>query len=217
MTKENFTSINVIIDKSGSMSHLATDTIGGFNSFLKDQKAVPGEAVVTLCTFSTGTPDMVYNFVKITDTIGLTEKTYHPSGGTALLDAIGATMNLVGTKLASLSEEERPSKVIFLIITDGHENSSHEFSKDQIKSMVEHQKSVYNWEFVFMGANIDAIDEGTNLGVSTFNSLNYDASSAGTHELYQQVSNSMTSYRGGHSQQVDFFNQPTNPNTPTQK
>lgn len=206
MTKENFTSINVIIDASGSMSHLTHDTIGNFNSFLKEQKDYPGEAVFTLCTFNTDYR-LPHDFVKIASVPNLDVKSYVPQGGTALLDAMGTTIDSVGRKLAALPEDERPSKVIFLIITDGHENSSRRYSAAQIKSMVEHQKNVYSWEFVFMGANIDAIGTGTSLGISASNSLNYSADSAGTKELYRSISENMSSYRGSTSSRADFFNQ----------
>jgi len=212
MTKENFTSINVIIDKSGSMGHLTEDTIGSFNTFLTDQKTVPGEAVFTLCTFNTDY-SLIHDFVKLASVPDLDSKIYKPNGGTALLDAMGTTINTVGAKLAAMPEDERPSKVIFLIITDGQENSSHHFSAAQIKSMVEHQRDAYKWEFVFMGANIDSIAEGQAIGISMQNSMNYEATSAGTRSLYNNVSDSLRSYRGSNESQVDFFNQPTT--TPT--
>jgi hypothetical protein len=114
----------------------------------------------------------------------------------------------VGAKLAAMSEEDRPSKVIFLIMTDGEENSSRRYSASQIQEMVTHQREKYSWEFVFMGANIDAIAAGTNLGITATNSVNYVASAAGTHELYGSVSRSLGSYRVSNRKQVDFFNQP---------
>lgn len=206
MTKENFTSINVIIDASGSMSHLAHDTIGNFNTFLQEQKAFPGEAVFTLCTFNTDY-HLVHDFMDIANIPNLDSVTYTPMGGTALLDAMGTTIDEVGRKLAAMQEEERPSKVIFLIITDGHENSSHRYSAAQIKDMVEHQKDKYSWEFVFMGANIDAIATGTNLGISMQNTMNYMPTAAGTHDLYSTVSSSMNSYRASNSSRADFFAQ----------
>lgn len=202
--KENFTSINVIIDRSGSMGHLAKDTIGSFNGFLAEQKAVPGEAVFTLCTFA-DKHTLVHDFAALSSVPDLNSKSYQPSGGTALLDAMGSTINMVGTKLAAIPEEARPSKVIFLIITDGEENASHEFNRHQIKSMVEHQSSVYSWEFVFMGANIDAIATGAALGVSQQNTLNYDATGVGVRDLYKGVSDSLRTYRGGTSSKSDFF------------
>ena len=207
--KENFTAINVILDKSGSMSHLTSDTIGNFNKFLADQKAEPGEAIFTLATFSDRT-SIVHNAIKLSDVPELNKHTYAPSGGTALLDAMGTTMTKVGCILSSMKEEDRPSKVIFLIITDGEENVSKEFTKSQIKDMVTHQSDKYSWEFVFMGANIDAISAGSSLGVSLSNSLNYSASSVGTEDLYKSVSDNLKSYRGSsRSAKGDFFVQRT--------
>ena len=136
--KQDFTSINVIMDASGSMSHLTNDTIGSFNTFLAEQKVVPGEAVITLCRFNTEST-LLHDFVKLASVPDLTERAYAPSGGTALLDAMGTTINSVGAKLAALPEDQRPSKVLFLVITDGHENSSYFFSAAQIKQMVTHQ------------------------------------------------------------------------------
>lgn len=209
MTKENLTSINVIIDQSGSMGHLTKDTIGGFNKFLAEQKDVPGEALFTLCLFATDYR-LVHDCVKIGDVPELNERTYRPGGGTALLDALGTTIDEVGKKLATLADDERPSKVIFLIITDGEENMSKVYhEQNRIKDMVTHQREKYNWEFVFMGANIDAISAGTNLGISMNNTMNYNATAAGTKGLYQNVSDSLRSYRGSSAgPQVDFFNQP---------
>lgn len=209
MTKENFTSINVIIDASGSMNHLIHDTIGSFNTFLTEQQAFPGEAAFTLCTFNTDYR-LVHDFTPITSVPALDAATYRAEGGTALLDAMGTTMDSVGTKLAGMPEDQRPSKVIFLIITDGHENSSHRYKPAQIKSMVEHQKDTYSWEFVFMGANIDAIAAGAGLGIDVRNTLNYAATSVGTKSLYSTVSSSMNAYRSSGSSRGAFFdpNQP---------
>ena len=200
--KQNLTSINVIIDRSGSMAGLATDTIGGFNGFVADQKLVPGDVLFTLCTFSTSST-LVHDSVPLSDVPDLNTKTYFASGGTALLDAMGKTIDSVGVKLAALPEDERPSKVLFLIITDGQENSSKAYSADQVRAMVEHQKTKYNWEFIFMGANIDALEDGTALGVAPQNTMNYDATSIGTKKLYRSISDSTTSYRG--ARQVDNF------------
>lgn len=205
--KENFTAINVIIDASGSMSHLASDTIGNFNSFLKEQQEQPGEANFTLCVFNTDYR-LVHDFTKIANVGKLTKGTYSPNGGTALFDAMGATIESVGRKLAAMSEEERPSKVITLIMTDGHENSSRRFTAAQIKTMVTHQQDVYSWEFVFMGANIDAITAGTDLGISIHNTLNYSATPAGIAGVYQDISTNVSSYRSSNSSRADFFNQP---------
>lgn len=216
MTKADFTSINVIIDESGSMGHLAHDTIGGFNTFLTEQKVVPGDAVLTLCTFN-GDYRLVHEFKPITGIPDLDIKTYRPGGSTALLDAMGTTINAVGTKLAAMPEDERPSKVIFLIITDGEENCSSHFTHAQIKSMVSHQQDVYSWEFVFMGANIDAIATGTGLGITMQNTLDYDATPVGTRGLYSTISENMTSYRGSQGPRANFFDQNMPPILPVTK
>jgi hypothetical protein len=208
MTKENFTSITVIADASGSMAGLTTDTIGGFNKFLTDQQALPGDAIFSLCVFNHDYR-LVHDCVKLAGVPALDAKVYSPSGNTALYDAVGTTIESVGTKLAAMPEEERPSKVIFLIITDGQENSSHRFTQSQIKSMITHQREKYSWEFVFMGANIDAVKEGSSIGVAAYNSVSYNATKGGTHQLYGSVSSNMSSLRGSRaaSAQVDFFSQ----------
>lgn len=219
MTNPNLTSINVIIDRSGSMHGLTADTIGGFNQFLSDQKKAPGEAIFTLCTFADH-HELVHDFVKVASVPELNADTYRPAGSTALLDAMGTTINEVGRKLAAMKEEDRPGKVIFLIITDGQENASCTFTKSQIANMVKHQQDVYSWEFVFMGANMDAVSEGVSLGIAARNSVSYDATKGGTHQLYRSISSNTTSYRGQNSSKIDFFGQgnvaPTVPmTTPT--
>jgi uncharacterized protein YegL len=216
--KDNFTSINVIIDASGSMSGLRNDTIGSFNTFRKEQSEFPGEATFTLCTFSDYST-LVHDFVKIANVGDLDYTTYRTAGNTALLDAIGSTIDSVGRRLAALPEEERPSKVLFLIITDGCENASRTYTQDQIKSMVEHQRQTYSWEFVFMGANIDAITAGTSLGVLASNSVPYAPTKGGTRSLYSSISSNTTSYRSSKSSVApDFFAQtgvtPTSPAAP---
>lgn len=207
MTKPNFTSINVLLDRSGSMKSLVKDTIGGFNQFLEDQKATPGEAMFSLGLFDDKF-DSVYDAVPLDQVQPLTDKVYFARGYTSLLDAVGTSINALGVKLAAMPEEERPSKVIFLIVTDGKENSSKEFAIEQIKEMASHQRDVYSWEFVFMGANIDSFDTGTSLGFAGANTLNYTASPAGTRRLYKDVSKGLRSYRiSAQSSKVNFFDQ----------
>lgn len=203
--KKDFTSINVLMDSSGSMASLTKDTIGGFNTFLAEQKALSGTATLTLCTFST-TINLVHDCIDLQAVPNLTTSTYHASGGTALLDAMGITINEVGKKLASMAEEEKPSKVIFLIITDGEENSSKEYSLQNVKDMVSHQREKYNWEFVFIGANMDAIEVGETLGVATHNSINYEATMEGTKILYRSLSQGVSDYRTGVSNKFDATN-----------
>lgn len=205
--KENFTAIAVIIDASGSMYDLTDDTIGNFNAFLNEQKAVPGEAVFSLCTFNTNYK-LVHDFCPLNSVGELTKQTYSATGGTALLDAMGATIDFLGTKLAAMPEEDRPSKVIVLVITDGRENQSRQFNLEQIKNKVTHQQEKYNWQFVFIGANIDAIHAGTSMGFSAQNSVGYVPSSVGTQQLYRSVSVNLSSLRSSVPlNKNDFFGQ----------
>jgi uncharacterized protein YegL len=207
--KENLTAIVVIMDKSGSMAGLTLDTIGSFNQFLSEQKVVPGEAVFSLCTFNTDY-SLVHDFLPLQSVSELTNKTYHCEGGTALLDAMGTTIDSVGSKLNAMPEQDRPSKVVVLVITDGEENSSKHFSLEQIKAKVALQTDTYNWQFLFFGANIDAIKAGVSLGVASHNSLNYEASAIGTRSVYNTASASISSYRttGVLNVDVDLLNQP---------
>lgn len=190
------------------MYGLTSDTIGNFNKFLADQKLEPGEAIFTLTTFN-GQTNIVHDFISLASVPELNEKTYSPNGGTALLDALGETINSVGAKLAAMPEEERPSKVIFLIITDGQENASSSFTRSQVKSMIDHQRDTYSWEFVFMGANIDAVAEGASLGITRSNSVTYTADAFGTEQIYSSVNDSLKSYRSGSTSKTDFFGKRT--------
>jgi uncharacterized protein YegL len=194
MTKENLTAIAVIIDQSGSMASLQKDIIGGYNTFLKEQKAVSGEATLTLTLFSDHTT-IVHDNLPLSEVPELTEATYRPSGSTALLDAIGKTVDTMGRKFASMKEEDRPSKVIVLIMTDGEENASTAYKHAQIKEMVSHQQDKYNWQFVFVGANIDSFSVGTSFGVAAHSTYSYTANSIGTKSLYSSISSGTTAFR----------------------
>src|ERR1019366_641563 len=163
MPKENLTSINIILDRSGSMEATIKDARGSFNAFLKEQKALPGEAICSLAMFDHAY-DLVHDCVPLSEVKELDDKSYYARGNTALLDAIGRTINKVGTSLASMKEEERPSKVLFLIMTDGEENMSRDFNHSKVMDMINHQRDVYKWNFVFIGANQDAIKAGESMG-----------------------------------------------------
>jgi hypothetical protein len=181
------TEIVVIIDKSGSMCHLVDDTIGGFNSFIEEQRALPGHANLTLVLFN-----QQYELIEMGENIQdiklLSRDTYYPSGYTALLDAVGRAINETGQRLANITEEDKPGKVIVVIITDGQENCSREFEKQQIKDMITHQQEKYSWQFVYLGANQDAFAEAGELGISGLNTVDYTASSIGTQSVYRGVS-----------------------------
>ena len=188
------THITIILDKSGSMQSCLNDTIGGFNQFLNTQKEVEGEATITLVQFNSQY-NLLMDMVPLTGAEELTKRSYSPNGGTALLDAIGRTINNVEAKINEKSEDEKPEKVIFVIITDGEENESREFTRDQVMTMINNHRSEQKWEFVFIGANQDSIQAGGSMGVRAGNTLNYAASAVGTQTMYQTLTRSMTSYR----------------------
>lgn len=194
MTKPNFTAIVAVIDNSGSMSILEKETIQGYNSFIETQKKESGEAAVTLVTFNSHARTHC-NLEPIASATVLTEENYRPTGYTALYDAVGSTISSVGEKLAAMKEEDRPSKILFLIMTDGQENASRKYRSHKISEMVQHQKAKYSWEFVFIGANQDAIMAGKDIGIGATNSFNYVASPAGAAVLFDNVTRSVSNYR----------------------
>jgi uncharacterized protein YegL len=147
------------------MKDLTNDTIGGFNSFLKEQQEVTGDAIISTVLFN-DSYKLLHDRVDIKKVNPITEKDYIAKGYTALLDAMGKTINDIGLKLSNAAESERPGKVIFFIITDGEENSSREYSQEKVKEMVELQKNTYSWEFIFMGANIDSFSTAASIGIS---------------------------------------------------
>ena len=153
--KKDLCEIVIVIDESGSMGSCKSDTIGGVNLFLDNQKRIKGEARITLVKFS-DYYKKINDSIPLDEVVYLDENNYTPSYTTALLDAVGKTINSIGKRLADTPEAERPEKVIFAVITDGYENSSREFTRSQIFKMVSHQKEKYNWEFIFLGADIDA-------------------------------------------------------------
>jgi uncharacterized protein YegL len=192
--RNDLTEIIMIVDRSGSMEPLRADAIGGFNAFLDDQKKQPGAANLTLVLFNHGY-DVVVDGRPIQEVQSLTEKNYVPSGNTALLDAIGRTINQVGKRLADMQEADRPGKVILVILTDGQENASQEFNKDQIASMVKHQQEVYKWQVVFLSSDMNAIQDAQNLGVNQQTCGAYAAGSVGTRRAYATMSKSVSNYR----------------------
>jgi len=189
---KNLTEIVFVLDRSGSMYELAQDTIGGFNSFIDQQKNEPGEALLTTILFDSKY-EILHNGINLKDVKPITKKEYYVRDTTALLDAIGKAINDVGHRLDNTKEESKPSQVIFVITTDGQENSSKEFTAQQIKEMVEHQTNVYNWKFVFLGANMDAVDVGNQYGISYV--ATYSATTRGTKSVYSTVANLVSNSR----------------------
>ncbi len=177
--RENLTELVFILDRSGSMSGLESDTIGGFNSMIAKQQKEEGEAVVSTVLFDDVT-DVIHDRVPIGDVKKLTDKEYYVRGCTALLDAVGGAIHHIGNVHKYAREEDRPSKTLFVITTDGLENASREYSFKDIKRMIERQKEKYNWEFLFLGANIDAIEVAGNMGISRERAANYNCDAVGT-------------------------------------
>ena len=202
MTDKNKTEIVVIMDKSGSMATLQNDVIGGFNSLVEDQKRQPGDASLTLATFDSVT-DFVYLCRPIGDVEPLCACTYRPGGSTALLDAICTTIDAVGGRLAKLPEYERPGKVLVVIMTDGEENSSIFHRLADVRTRIEHQKTKYSWDFVYLGANQDTFHEAGNLGIN----ISYDwlSDSTGTKEAYTSTSGMISAYRNGNQNWQDSY------------
>lgn len=200
----DLTDITLVLDRSGSMSTVREDTIGGFNTFLSDQKAVPGRADMTLVQFNEDY-EVLYEGKPLHEAPLLTPETFVPGGGTALLDAVGRAMNAAGVRLAAQPEEARAGKVLFVVMTDGEENSSTEFTSKQVFDMVTHQREKYGWQVVFIGANQDAIAAGAGYGIPQTNALNYNATSAGTRAASASLSAATSRYRGMTAPQSDDF------------
>jgi hypothetical protein len=180
----SLTEIVFILDRSGSMGGLENDTIGGFNGFVKKQSEI-GRTNLTTVLFD-NKYEILHNGIDAKN-IMLTNEEYFTRGSTALLDAVGKSINDVGMRLGDMSEETRPGKVIFVITTDGLENASREYSYDDVNRMITHQREKYNWEFIFMGANIDVAKEGAKLGIVRENTFAFDASPEGVYAMCCEI------------------------------
>lgn len=165
MANENLTEIIVILDRSGSMQSVRQDAVGGFNSFIQKQRKQPGEAKVTIALFD-NEYEVIQDGVDLKDVKLLDDTNYVPRGSTALYDAVGRTFNVVGARLASLSEDERPGKVIAVVITDGAENASREFNGHKVKEMIAEQRNKYAWEVLFIGADESSMRGAGSIGIS---------------------------------------------------
>lgn len=196
MAIANSTELVFILDKSGSMGGLESDTIGGFNALLAKQKKEPGEVKVTTVLFNHNY-ELLHDRLPINGISPLTGEDYEVGGTTALLDAIGSTINKIGNVQKRTSEEQRAEKVLFVITTDGFENASCEYTHKKIQSMISHQKEKYAWEFIFMGANIDAVQTAKDFGIAEEFAVNYHADEAGTQLNYKVMSETISSFRQG--------------------
>ena len=197
------TDITVVLDRSGSMASIAGDVIGGLNTFVRAQAQVEGEACFTLVQFD-DQYEVVRSHVPVQDVPPLTEQSYVPRGSTALLDAIGRTIVATGARLAMMSEADRPQVVIFAVQTDGFENASREFSRQQVFDMIRHQEANYAWQFVFLAADQDAIAEGDRMGFAAARALDYDKDSGGVQALYSAVSLKVDAVRRAKASKIEF-------------
>ncbi|MBT9171841.1 MAG: hypothetical protein DDT21_00215 [Syntrophomonadaceae bacterium] len=192
--KKGLTELVFILDKSGSMGGLETDTIGGYNSMLKQQKAVEGECHITTVLFD-NYYELLHDRIDIKAVSAITEKEYQVGGSTALLDAIGRTIHKIGNAQKHTADDYRAEKVMFVIITDGEENSSREYSAAKIKEQIERQKTKYGWEFIFLGANINAVETASSFGISADRAQNYHADNEGVELNFRVMSKAVASFR----------------------
>lgn len=192
--RENLTEIVFILDRSGSMSGLESDTIGGFNSMIAKQQKEEGEAIVSTVLFDDET-DVIHDRVAIGEVKKLTEEDYYVRGCTALLDAVGGAIHHIGNVHKYAREEDRPAKTLFVITTDGLENASRHYSFKDVKKLIKRQQEKYNWEFLFLGANIDAIEVAGNMGICRDRAANYNCDEVGTALNYQVLEAAVTRVR----------------------
>jgi hypothetical protein len=197
------TDITVVLDRSGSMASIAEDVIGGLNTFIREQAQVEGEAWFTLVQFD-DRYEVVHAHVPVQQVPPVTDRTYVPRGSTALLDAIGRTIVDTGVRLAMLPEGDRPQAIVFAVQTDGYENASREFTREQIFEMIRHQEEKYAWQFVFLAADQNAIEEGGKLGFASAAALDYDKSGREMAAMYRMVTSKVTDVRRGQSRRIEF-------------
>lgn len=187
------TELVFILDRSGSMSGLEKDTIGGFNSMLEKQRKEPGDAVVSTVLFDNET-EVIHDRVVIADVPNLTDKEYFVRGCTALLDAVGGAIHHIGNVHKYARKEDVPEKTLFIITTDGMENASRHYTYDKVRNMIERQKERYGWEFLFLGANIDAAAEAKRFGIDESMAANYHCDEVGTVLNYEVISEATAIY-----------------------
>ena len=188
------TELVFILDRSGSMHGLEGDTIGGFNSMIEEQKRAEGKALVSTVLFSDESV-VLHDRVPLEKVKPMTPAEYRVGGCTALLDAVGEAIHHIGNVHKYARVEDRPEKTLFIITTDGMENASHRYNYEKVKEMIRRQKEKYGWEFIFMGANIDAAAEAGRFGIDACNAVNYNSDHAGTKLTYEAVSAACTAFR----------------------
>ena len=194
--KNNITELVFIIDRSGSMAGLEADTIGGFNAMIEQQKKIEGKVFVSTVLFA-NTSKVIHDRVDLENVEPMTDSQYRVGGCTALMDAIGGAIHHIGNIHKYARPEDVPQKTIFLITTDGMENASREYSSDKVKQMIQDRETNNGWEFVFVAANIDAVETAESIGIRRERAANYRQDAKGTEMLYCAMSEAVTSYRKG--------------------
>ena len=192
--KKNLTEIVFILDRSGSMSGLEADTIGGFNSMIVKQKREPGEALISTVLFD-NVSEVIHDRVPLRKIEPMTDRDYSVRGCTALLDAIGGAIHHIGNIHKYARSEDVPEHTLFVITTDGMENASRRYDSETVKRMIERQKEKYGWEFLFLGANIDAVETAKHFGIGADRAVNYRADGRGTQLNYEVVSEAVSAVR----------------------
>lgn len=205
--QKDYTHIAVILDRTGSMNEIRDATIKGFNEFLAEQKAGPGSATLTLVQFDTDDPyEVVHRFRAIKNVPDLTRETYVPRASTPLLDAMGRGITDLERSIAEIEEAGRPEKVMMVIITDGRENASREYTKDRIRRMIEEKRKL-GWEFLFLSSEFEAIDEAGEIGIVRANTVLFQKTGAGTRDMWKTASSRVISSR---KRKLDSFSDNSN-------
>ena len=192
--RKGLTEVVFILDRSGSMAGLERETIGGFNSLLEKQKKEEGEALISTVLFD-NVSEVLHDRVPVSRIAPMTDKEYYVRGCTALLDAVGGAIHHIGNVHKYAREEDRPEKTLFVITTDGLENASHHYSAKHVRDMIQRQKERYGWEFLFLGANIDAVREAAKFGIDEACAVDYNCDSAGTELNYEVLSAAVSQVR----------------------
>ena len=192
--KKGLTEVVFILDRSGSMAGLEKDTIGGFNAMLEKQRRGEGQALISTVLFSNESA-VIHDRVDARDVPPLTEREYFVCGCTALLDAVGGAIHHIGNVHKYAREEDRPERTLFVITTDGMENASRHYDLRRVREMIERQKARYGWEFLFLGANIDAVDTAARLGIDADRAANFHCDAQGTQLNYEAVSDAVSAMR----------------------
>ena len=201
--KKNLTEIVFILDRSGSMQGLEADTIGGFNAMIEKQRRQKGEAIISTVLFD-NVSEVLHDRIDIRKIRPMTDRDYTVRGCTALIDAIGGAIHHIGNIHKYARPEDVPEHTLFVITTDGMENASRRYDSDKVRRMIERQKAKYGWEFLFLGANIDAVETAGNFGIDKDRAVNYHSDSAGTQLNYEVLSEAICSVRASRPIRADW-------------